>query len=66
MLKVFNDTARFINQGGKRNGSIAIYMEPWHADIEDFLEMKKNHGDDEMRHVTFSMDYGYPTFLWRK
>lgn len=49
MLKVFNDTARFINQGGKRNGSIAIYMEPWHADIEDFLEMKKNHGDDEMR-----------------
>jgi len=49
MLKVFNDTARFINQGGKRNGSFAIYLEPWHADIEDFLEMKKNHGDEEMR-----------------
>jgi ribonucleoside-diphosphate reductase alpha subunit len=49
MLKVFNDTARFINQGGKRNGSFAIYIEPWHADIEEFLEMKKNHGDDEMR-----------------
>jgi ribonucleoside-diphosphate reductase alpha subunit len=49
MLKVFNDTARFINQGGKRNGSFAIYLEPWHADIETFLEMKKNHGDEEMR-----------------
>jgi ribonucleoside-diphosphate reductase alpha chain len=49
MLKVFNDTARFINQGGKRNGSFAIYLEPWHSDIEDFLEMKKNHGDEEMR-----------------
>ena len=49
MLRVFNDTARFINQGGKRNGSFAIYLEPWHADIEDFLEMRKNHGDEEMR-----------------
>jgi ribonucleotide reductase alpha subunit len=49
MLKVFNDTARFINQGGKRNGSFAIYLEPWHPDVEDFLEMKKNHGDEEMR-----------------
>jgi ribonucleotide reductase alpha subunit len=49
MLRVFNDTARFINQGGKRNGSFAIYLETWHPDIEDFLEMKKNHGDEEMR-----------------
>jgi len=49
MLKVFNDTARFINQGGKRNGSFAIYLEPWHPDVEDFLEMKKNHGDEEMK-----------------
>ena len=49
MLKVFNDTARFINQGGKRNGSFAIYLEPWHPDIETFLDMKKNHGDEEMR-----------------
>jgi ribonucleotide reductase alpha subunit len=49
MLKVFNDTARFINQGGKRNGSFAIYLEPWHADIEDFLDLKKNHGDEEQR-----------------
>jgi len=49
MLKLFNDTAKFVNQGGKRNGSIAIYLEPWHADIEDFLDLKKNHGDEEMR-----------------
>ena len=49
MLKVFNDTSRFINQGGKRSGSFAIYLEPWHADIEAFLDMKKNHGDEEMR-----------------
>ena len=49
MLRVFNDTARFINQGGKRNGSFAIYLETWHADIEDFLELRKNHGDEEMR-----------------
>lgn len=50
MLRVFNNTARYIDQGGgKRNGSFAIYLEPWHADIEDFLEMKKNHGDEEMK-----------------
>ena len=49
MLKVFNSTARYVNQSGKRNGSFAIYLEPWHADIEDFLDMKKNHGDEEMR-----------------
>ena len=49
MLKVFNDTARFINQGGKRNGSFAIYLEPWHADIFDFLDLKKNHGKEEQR-----------------
>ena len=50
MLRVFNDTARFVDQGGgKRNGSIAIYLEPWHPDIEVFLEMKKNHGDEDMK-----------------
>ena len=49
MLRLFNSTARFINQGGKRNGSFAIYLEPWHADIESFLEMKKNHGNEEER-----------------
>ena len=50
MLRVFNNTARYVDQGGgKRNGSFAIYLEPWHADIEEFLEMKKNHGDEEMK-----------------
>ena len=50
MLQVFNKTARYVDQGGgKRNGSFAIYLEPWHSDVEDFLELKKNHGDEEMR-----------------
>ena len=49
MLRVFNNTARYVNQSGKRNGSFAIYLEPWHADIEDFLELRKNHGDEEMK-----------------
>ena len=50
MLRVFNMTARYVDQGGgKRNGSFAIYLEPWHADIEEFLELKKNHGDEDMR-----------------
>jgi ribonucleoside-diphosphate reductase alpha subunit len=49
MLKVFNDTAKYVNQGGKRNGSFAIYMEPWHADIEDFLRLKLNTGTDDER-----------------
>jgi ribonucleoside-diphosphate reductase alpha chain len=50
MLKVFNDTARYVDQGGgKRKGSFAIYLEPWHADIYDFLDLKKNHGKEEMR-----------------
>ena len=50
MLKVFNSTARYCDQGGgKRKGSFAIYLEPWHGDIESFLDMKKNHGDEEMR-----------------
>ncbi|MGC8803046.1 MAG: ribonucleoside-diphosphate reductase subunit alpha, partial [Bacteroidales bacterium] len=50
MLRVFNDTARYVDQGGgKRKGAIAIYLEPWHADIEDFLELRKNHGKEELR-----------------
>lgn len=49
MLRVFNSTARYVNQGGKRNGSFAIYLEPWHADIHDFLQMRKNHGDEELK-----------------
>jgi ribonucleoside-diphosphate reductase alpha subunit len=49
MLKVFNDTAKYVNQGGKRNGSFAMYLEPWHADIEDFLRLKLNTGAEEER-----------------
>lgn len=49
MLKTYNEVARWINQGGKRKGSFAMYLEPWHADIYEFLEMKKNHGKEEMR-----------------
>ena len=49
MLKVYNDTAKYVNQGGKRNGSFAIYLEPWHADIEDFLRLKLNTGTDDER-----------------
>jgi ribonucleoside-diphosphate reductase alpha chain len=49
MLKVFNDTAKYVNQGGKRNGSFAIYLEPWHADIEEFLRLKLNTGNEDER-----------------
>jgi ribonucleoside-diphosphate reductase alpha chain len=50
MLRVFNDTARYVDQGGgKRKGSFAIYLEPWHADVFDFLDLKKNHGKEEQR-----------------
>lgn len=49
MLRVFNETARYIDQGGKRKGGYCIYLEPWHADIYDFLELKKNHGNEYRR-----------------
>jgi ribonucleoside-diphosphate reductase alpha subunit len=50
MLRVFNNTAKYVDQGGgRRNGSFAIYLEPWHADIEVFLDMRKNHGDEELK-----------------
>jgi ribonucleoside-diphosphate reductase alpha subunit len=49
MLRVFNNTARYVNQGGRRNGSFAVYLEPWHADIEDFLKMKLPTGAEEER-----------------
>ncbi|MCL1650599.1 ribonucleoside-diphosphate reductase subunit alpha [Elizabethkingia anophelis] len=50
MLRVYNDTARYVDQGGgKRKGAIAVYLEPWHADIFDFLDIRKNHGKEEMR-----------------
>ncbi|MEM9836098.1 MAG: ribonucleotide reductase N-terminal alpha domain-containing protein, partial [Bacteroidota bacterium] len=50
MLKVYNDTARYVDQGGgKRKGAFAVYLEPWHSDIFEFLDLKKNHGKEEMR-----------------
>lgn len=49
MLKVFNNTARYVNQGGKRKGSIAVYLEPWHSDIMKFLDLRLNHGNEEER-----------------
>ncbi len=50
MLKVFNDTARYVDQGGgKRKGAFAVYLEPWHADVFEFLQLKKNHGKEELR-----------------
>jgi len=49
MLRVYNSTARYVNQAGRRKGSIAIYLEPWHADIMDFLEIRLNQGDEEAR-----------------
>ncbi len=49
MMKTYNEVARWVNQGGKRKGSFAIYLEPWHADIYDFIDLRKNHGKEEMR-----------------
>ena len=49
MLRVYNATARYVNQAGKRKGSIAVYLEPWHADVMDFLELRLNQGDEEAR-----------------
>ena len=52
MLRVFDSTARYVDQGGgKRKGAFAIYLEPWHADVFDFLELKKNHGKEEVRMI---------------
>ena len=49
MMKTYNEVARWINQGGKRKGSFAVYLEPWHADVFEFIELRKNHGKEEMR-----------------
>jgi ribonucleoside-diphosphate reductase alpha chain len=49
MLKTYNEVAKWINQGGKRKGSFAIYLEPWHADVEQFIDLRKNHGKEEVR-----------------
>lgn len=49
MLRVYNNMVRYVNQGGKRNGSMAVFLEPWHADVEDFIDLRKNHGVEEER-----------------
>jgi ribonucleoside-diphosphate reductase alpha subunit len=49
MLRVFNNTAKYVDQGSRRKGSFAIYLEPWHADVEIFLQLRKNHGDEELK-----------------
>ncbi len=49
MMKTYNEVARWINQGGKRKGSFAIYLEPWHADVMEFIDLRKNHGKEELR-----------------
>ena len=65
MLRVYNDTARYVDQGGgKRKGSFAIYVEPWHADIYEFLDLKKNHGKEEMRARDLSMLCGSQICSW--
>jgi ribonucleoside-diphosphate reductase alpha chain len=59
MLRVFNDTARYVDQGGgKRKGSFAIYIETWHADVFDFLDLKKNTGKKRCVHVIYSLQCG--------
>lgn len=61
MLRVFNNTARYVDQGGnKRPGAFAIYLEPWHADVFDFLELRKNHGSEEK----VSLETPQVTFQW--
>jgi ribonucleoside-diphosphate reductase alpha chain len=49
MMKTYNEVARWINQGGKRKGSFAVYLEPWHSDVLEFIDLRKNHGKEEMR-----------------
>lgn len=66
MLKVFNATARYVNQGGKRNGSIAIYIQPDHPDIYDFLEMRKNTGDEEYKNRDLFMALYVPDLFMRR
>ena len=63
MLRVFNDTARYVDQGGgKRKGSFAMYIEPWHADVFDFLDLKKNHGKEEQRARDLFYAFGFQIY----
>ena len=67
MLQVFNKTARYVDQGGgKRNGSFAIYLEPWHGDIEDFLDLKKIMVTKNYVLEIYFMHYGFRHYLWKK
>lgn len=67
MLRVFNMTARYVDQGGgKRNGSFAIYIEPWHGDIESFLDLKLNHGDEELRTRDLFLALWIPSLFMKK
>ena len=67
MLRVFNMTARYVDQGGgKRNGSFAIYIEPWHGDIESFLDLKLNHGDEELRTRDLFLGLWIPSLFMKK
>jgi ribonucleoside-diphosphate reductase alpha chain len=66
-LKIFNETARAVDQGGgKRKGSIAIYMEPWHGDIMDFLDLRKNQGKDEIRARDLFLALWIPDLFMKK
>lgn len=67
MLKNFNETARYVDQGGgKRKGSIAIYLEPWHADIEDFLDLRKNNGKEELRARDLNLAIWAPDLFFKR
>ena len=66
MLRNFNATARYVNQGGKRLGSFAMYLEPWHADIFEFIELRKNHGDEEQRTRDLFLALWVPDLFMRR
>jgi len=67
MLRVFNETARYVDQGGgKRKGSFAVYLEPWHADIEDWLDLRKNHGKEERRARDLFLALWTPDFFMQR
>ncbi|HIN88541.1 MAG TPA: ribonucleoside-diphosphate reductase subunit alpha [Nitrospinaceae bacterium] len=66
MMKTYNEIARWINQGGKRKGSFAIYLEPWHADVYEFIELRKNHGKEEMRARDLFLALWVPDLFMRR
>lgn len=66
MLRNFNSTARYVNQGSKRKGSIAVYLEPWHPDVEAFLDLRKNHGDEESRCRDLFISLWVPDLFMRR